>query len=245
VLRRLAAPRLLRAFARVYPEALFVEIGSNDGDQHDHLRPIVLSHPWSGIMVEPVPYVFERLRRNYVELPRIALANVAIAGHDGSVPFYHLAPPSESERDRLPSWYDAVGSLSREVVLSHGHDIPDIESRLVCTVVPCLTFQSLCRRYGLERVDLLAIDTEGYDSEVIRHIDFAAYRPRLLAYEHFHLSAEERARCRELLEGVGYETLEEGFDTWCLDPEADEGLTRMWRNLRPGVRGVSADEQRT
>jgi FkbM family methyltransferase len=120
VLRRLAAPRLLRAFADSYPEAFFVEIGSNDGEQHDHLRPIVLSYPWSGIMVEPVPYVFERLRRNYEELPRIALDKVAIADRDGSLPFYHLAPASEEERDRLPSWYDAVGSLSREVVLSHG-----------------------------------------------------------------------------------------------------------------------------
>ena len=73
------APQLLRAFADAYPHAFFVEIGSNDGEQHDHLRPFILSRPWRGIMVEPVPYVFERLRRNYESQGRIELENVAVA----------------------------------------------------------------------------------------------------------------------------------------------------------------------
>jgi hypothetical protein len=97
----------------------------------------------------------------------------------------------------------------------------------------------------VDRVDLLAIDTEGYDAEIIRHIDFGAYRPRLLEYEHYHLPPDEREGCRNLLENLGYETLEEGFDTWCLDPEADARLTKMWRDLRPGVPGVSAHDERT
>ena len=39
--RRLAAPKLLRAFADHNPDAFFVEIGANDGEQHDHLRRFI------------------------------------------------------------------------------------------------------------------------------------------------------------------------------------------------------------
>ena len=37
LLARMAGPRLLRRFAEAYPEAFFVEIGANDGEQHDQL----------------------------------------------------------------------------------------------------------------------------------------------------------------------------------------------------------------
>ena len=85
--RRLAGPRLLQAFGEAYPRAFFIEIGSNDGDQHDHLQPLIRSLQWTGLMVEPVPYVFERLRHNYADLDRVTLENAAIADRDGQVPF--------------------------------------------------------------------------------------------------------------------------------------------------------------
>jgi FkbM family methyltransferase len=239
VLRRLAGPKLLRAFAESYPEAVFVEIGANDGDQYDHLRPFILSRPWRGVLVEPAPYVFERLNANYGRFDRLSLENVAIADRDGSLPFYHLVEVSSEERDQLPDWYDALGSLSRDALLRHADRIPDIERRLVCIDVPCLTLSSLCERNGIDRLDLLLIDTEGYDWQIVRQIDFAALRPRLLIYEHYHLSPDDRAASRAHLNGLGYETLEEGFDTFCLDPLPKDSLTRRWSRLRPGVPGVS------
>jgi FkbM family methyltransferase len=240
--RRLAAPRLLRAFADAYPRAVFVEIGSNDGLQHDHLRPFILSRDWSGVMVEPQPHVFERLERNYAGVAGVALENAAIAERDGTVPFYYPAPAAEDELGDLPDWYDGIGSLSRQAVLSHAPHIPDIERRLVRDEVRSLTYESLCRKHGLERVDLLLLDTEGYDWEIIRSIDFGGRPPRLLAYEHYHLPPAERDECRAHLESAGYETMEEGFDTFCLDTASDDGLTRAWRRLRPAVAGVSAHD---
>jgi hypothetical protein len=87
---------------------------------------------------------------------------------------------------------------------------------------------------------VLVIDAEGYDWEIIRDIDFAAWRPRLLIYEQYHLTENERVECRAHVERVGYETMEEGFDTFCLDTGPDDGPTATWRRLRPAVPGVSA-----
>jgi FkbM family methyltransferase len=242
VRRRLAAPKLLRAFADAHPEAFFVEIGANDGRKHDHLRPFILRRKWRGIMVEPVPHIFERLRANYGGSERVRLENVAIADHDGTIPFYYPARPDPSEVRRLPEWYDGIGSLSRAAVLSHAQHIPDLEARLRTAELPCLTYPSLLARHGVERVDLVVIDTEGSDFAIVRGLELERRRPRLLVYEHFHLSPEDRRACLEHVRAAGYEAMEEGFDTFCLDTGPDDALTRTWRGLRPFVPGVSAHD---
>jgi FkbM family methyltransferase len=242
MLRNLAGPRLLSEFSRAYPEAFFIEIGSNDGEQHDHLRPFILSSAWRGIMVEPVPYIFERLRRAYGANDRIALENSAIGESDGALPFFHVRDATAEERERLPDWYDGIGSFSRESLLRHVAEIPDIEQRIVQAEVETLSFESLCRRHGVDEVDLLVIDTEGYDWRILSSIDLGSRRPRLIVYEHFHLSAADRAAAAEHLRAHGYETMEEGFDTFCLDTAHVDSVTRTWRRLRPAVAGVAAYE---
>jgi FkbM family methyltransferase len=242
LLARMAGPRLLRAFADAYPHAVFVEIGANDGEQHDHLRQFIREGGWRGVMVEPVGYVFQRLRSNYGAVERVALENAAIGPDDGERPFFHLRDATDEERDSLPDWYDGIGSLSRETLMSHEPQIPDIEERVRESRVPVLRFESLLRKHGYERPDLVLIDTEGYDGEIVRSIDLRARGPRLLVFEHFHLTSGERVGLRRALEDAGYETLEEGFDTFCLRAEADE-LTRRFRSLKPAVAGVSKEQE--
>jgi FkbM family methyltransferase len=237
--RRLALPRLLRAFADEHPAASFVEIGANDGESHDHLREHVLARDWHGLMVEPVPHVFERLRRNYAGVDRVALVNAAVGPEDGELPFYHLRDAQPAEREHLPEWYDGVGSFSRAAILSHRPQMPDIESRIVEVTVPTLSFGSLCERHGVDSVDLLVTDTEGHDWPILRSIDFGRWRPELVVYEHFHLAPADRAACRAHMEAQGYATMEEGFDTLCLRADAAPALRALWRRLRPAVAGVA------
>jgi FkbM family methyltransferase len=234
-----AGSQILRAFAKTYPRAVFIEIGANDGVQYDHLRPFILSLPWTGVMVEPVPYVFAQLRDNYPGREGVAFENAAIATADGRVPFYYVRPLQEGT-----SWLDAIGSLSREEVektiaaarqhvsAGGGRRVPDVESRIERAEVPSLTFESLCRKHGIGALDLLLIDAEGYDYEIIQAIDFERHRPRLLIFESLHFSAEERDQSRAQLEGLGYELMDEDFDTWCHDPRADDDLSRCWRSVK-------------
>jgi FkbM family methyltransferase len=242
--RRLAGPKLFAAFAERYPEPFFIEIGANDGDHDDHLRPFILNQPWRGVMVEPVPHIFRKLVDNYGSIERVSTANVAIADRDGELPFYHLAEPTQEDLDRLPTWADGIGSFSRASVLSHARAIADVERLVIESAVPTLTFESLCRRYDVPHVDLILIDTEGYDWEILQNIDLARWHPRLVVYEHYHLSKEQQAECRAYLERAGYESMEEGFDTFCLDASVSDALTGAWRRLRPAVRGMYAHDEK-
>ena len=240
-LRRLAGPKLIRAFARACPQAVFVEVGANDGEKNAHLRPHILGRGWRGVLVEPVPYVFARLRANYAGVAGVALENAAIGDRDGSLPFFHLA--EEPGGEDLPEWYDEIGSFSRELVMRHAHQVPRLEERLVESRVETLTFESLCERHGLDHVDLVLVDAEGYDAQIVRAFPFERFRPRVLVYEHFHMTRPERAEVRALLESRGYGTLEEGMNTYCLDTRTADALTRRFRRFRPAAPGVAKEDE--
>ncbi len=205
----------MRLFGAAHPDAFFIEIGANDGYARDPLRLEIKRRRWRGIMVEPVPYVFERLRERYGSDPRIVLEQAAIAEREGVFPFYHLREAMPGER--VWGWYHALGSFKPDVVLSNRDLIPDIEDRLVETRVSAMTFAQLCEKHGVNKIDLVLIDTEGYDYEILRSMDLTARRPRLVVYEHHHLSAEDRAAARAMLEAEGYITFEDGLDTAALE----------------------------
>lgn len=240
--RRLAATRLLRAFARAYPEARFVQIGANDGTTDDALAPFIASSAWTGILVEPLPGAFERLRATHASrADRLALVNAAISDHDGAVSIHY---PCRVRGGEVVDRLETLASLSPELAEATGADfIPDAEREIVREDVRAMSLATLLREQGVGDLDLLAIDAEGYDHEVLAQVDFGALRPRLVVYEHLLLDPADRERCRELVEAAGYETLAEQKDTWCLEPRDDE-LTRRFRSMTPAVAPQSIHDDR-
>jgi hypothetical protein len=73
--------------------------------------------------------------------------------------------------------------------------------------------QALLDRNGVKTVDLLNIDTEGFDYNVLSQVDFDRYKPLVILYEHKHLPVDEKNRAYELLTGRGYTCVEYGGDT--------------------------------
>jgi FkbM family methyltransferase len=222
---------LLEALALSQSEVFFIQVGSNDAMLGDPLRPFLLQYDWSGLMIEPVPYVFERLRRNYWHKPKLIQENVAIGPQDGWARFYCVAEAGPHEP--LPKIYDQLGSFSKAHILKHAKYIPTLERRIVELTVPTMTFESLCRKHGVSRIDLLHVDAEGYDYELLKLVDFAAHRPTVLLYEHRHLSDADRVACRAKLEADGYALIEHGADTLGLHHAARakplSRLARAWR----------------
>ncbi len=208
--------RILSRFKKHFPEATFVQIGSNDGQKHDPIHHSIVAGGWRGVLVEPVPYVFERLAANYANNDRVALANIAIADHESTQPFYYIAQANSDELGDLPRWYDELGSFNKDVVLKHVDQIRDLESRLRVMDVRCSTFDKLCCENDIPSPDLVHMDTEGFDFNIIKTIDFSRYLPALLIYEHKHLGVESQSACDALLKSCGYVCYRDGADTWCI-----------------------------
>jgi Methyltransferase FkbM domain len=123
-----------------------------------------------------------------------------------------------------------MGSFDRGFILGFRDRIPDVETRLVRIEVPCLTLESLCRKHEVTNLDLLVIDAEGHEWSIIHSIDFSTRHPRLLIFEHLHLSESDRALCGRFLGNAGYDLSSLGVDTWCLDTRVPDSLTSLWRD---------------
>ncbi len=180
----------------------FIQIGANDGVVHDPLYKRVLRNNWRGILIEPVRFYFDRLKRNYGEGggSDLIFENIAISARDETRDFFRI----REGLDFLPQWTKGLGSFNRAVLMKHRWVIPDIGRYIVQEKVECLSFTSLLERHDVEKVNLLAIDTEGYDYEIIRRINFDRVRPGVVLYEHKHLSRVDRRDCERLLEKNGY-----------------------------------------
>jgi FkbM family methyltransferase len=199
----------LRGLRHVY----FVQVGSNDGAQGDPIHRLIRRHRrWRGIFIEPVPYLHARLKANYGAASRFVFENVAIGEQAGTARFYYVSDRAkEALGEELPYWYDQLGSFDR------GHILKHLEGRLEPYIVEaelaCLPLQAVLDRNHAERVDLLHIDTEGYDYQVLKQFDLTRYRPRVVLYEHKHLPEDQQQAARALLAGQGYELRRRGGDT--------------------------------
>jgi hypothetical protein len=60
-------------------QVFFVQVGSNDGLQGDPIHDFIVSRQsWRGIFIEPVYFLFQRLRKNYGDAERFVFEHVAL-----------------------------------------------------------------------------------------------------------------------------------------------------------------------
>jgi FkbM family methyltransferase len=214
--QRMHADALLGDFASVFPRAVFVQIGANDGFSGDPIYAL-LARPdvhWQGVLVEPVASLFAELHDRYADKPNLKLEQVAISDQDGTAQIHYL---QTNEGDTL--WLQQLASLKPEVLLHNAQQFGLTNVTTITEEVPTVTVSTLLQRHALSRLDLIVIDTEGLDWQVLRQFELRKPGPRLILYEHQHLSAEERAEAHHFLTRHGYD--------WA---EMAEGDTIAWRS---------------
>jgi FkbM family methyltransferase len=141
----------------------YVDIGANDPSfcsvtKHFYRRG------WSGINVEPVPSLHEKLRH---ARPRDINLNLGLSDRGGTLTFF-VSPAVTGWSTFSPDL--AAAYRRRGMVITE-------------QVIPVLTLTELFQTYVSRPVDFLKIDVEGHELEVIRGIDWGACRPRVLVVE--------------------------------------------------------------
>ena len=169
-----------------------VQIGSNDGDTGDPIFELVKKNKrWKALFVEPVPYLFEKLKNNYNQDSRFIFENVAINDGTNQI-FYSVKEEAKKQIANLPLWYDQLGSFNREHILNHLDGI--LEPYIIETNVNGLTLSHLFKRNKIDNLDLLHIDTEGYDYKILSQLDLKKYNPTIILFEHTHLQDSEKKK---------------------------------------------------
>lgn len=191
----------------IHPGFFFIQIGANDGLHADPIRPFILRHKWKGIMVEPQQKYFEKLKKNYENVPGLIFENCAIAETKEIRKLYSIKNESKEP------WYNLVASLDQ-----NKGDLKWIrnEMEVLETDVTCLTLEDIILKHGVRGIDLLQIDVEGYEINIINSIDYDKIKPRIIHFEHKHLSYAEHDSCMETLTKAGYKIFLERHETTAL-----------------------------
>jgi len=164
-----------------------VQIGANNG-KRDPFRAQIKRERWKVLFVEPEPVAFRELVDGWRDKPyfgNFTFENCAIADQGGEMDFY------------VPR------RLSRISGLDHSCRKNKVEfDKGECDVirVKTMTLPSLFKKHGITELDLLIVDTEGYDYKVLKAHDWVV-KPKKIHYEHAHIDA---GACREFLESKGY-----------------------------------------
>lgn len=209
-------PLLYRRLRRSGSRFFFIQVGANDGTLADPIYEFVTRNRVSGVVVEPLADVFARLEAAYRAFPGVRPVNVAIHASARSVTLHRVAPQFEAG---LPDWARGIASVNPD-----HHKLGGVPSSAITTEeVSCLTLTELLDRFAVRELDLLQIDTEGYDAEIIHSIDFGRIRPKIIRFEHGLCSGIMTPAvlegCVRRLAGEGYYVVMEPYDVTCYLPD--------------------------
>jgi hypothetical protein len=149
----------------------------------------------------------------YVGIEGLHFKRTSIGPERGNRLLYRVRPGTTG-----PEWLYQIASFSREVLLKHAPDVPGLEQSIITELVPTITFDELVAELPVNP-SVVVIDTQGYDFEIVKLLNVAERKPRLVLYEHKHLVAADQNACVELLIAAGYQVALTGQDTVAYLPD--------------------------
>lgn len=172
----------------------FVQIGANDGLRNDPMRDfIVRNQGWKGILVEPLPYSYNSLIKNYAYLGRqnLHFENAAVGEDDQpDLAFWSykesfLSGLSHEQQEG----FRRKSSFSQEHLLKFLPESIDLQNTIESVPVKIISVKSLLEKYGMDtsNLHLLAVDAEGYDREIIETTLAHGVKPDVIYFESHHL----------------------------------------------------------
>jgi FkbM family methyltransferase len=189
----------------------FIQIGANDGVNYDDLFEMIKARKSCGLVVEPLPDYFEKLKSNYSFNPKIIPVNVAIHPTDKTVTIYRVNPKA---LDELPDWANGIASLDP----NHHLKSKTPSEHIVSQSVKAITFTELMNDYySFKHLDLIQIDVEGFDFEIIKLIDLEKYRPKIIKFEYVNLDKATKREAIQYLQKHNFYSFVEGGDIVSVD----------------------------
>lgn len=207
-------------------EKLFaINIGAMDGLMFDELSGYSNLYGFSGLYVEPIPYLFERLKSN-LDSGKNIFENAAISTHNGTVEMLTIDQEA-IDLGKVHSCFYGMSSITppqnglgsegdREVVEKYGKVLH----------VPCLTLDSLFKKHNITSFDILKLDTEGHDFVIFNQLDLDKYRPLLIRMEWINLPKQDKWACLNKLTSYNYYVEYSGQDLIACPQEVFDTLDR-------------------
>lgn len=180
-----------------HKQGFYIEVGANNGYQYSNTYYFSKLRQWTGILIEPIPEIYEECVR---ERPESLVLNYALVSdnypHSTVTMKYAnmmslasgLTPKNQQEED------DYI--IQGMVWETKHHSSYQVE-------VSCRTLTSILDEYKITKIDLLSLDVEFAELTVLQGLNLNKYRPRFILIE-----TEQKDKIDEYL-SLYYEEVEQ------------------------------------
>jgi len=173
-------PRLKKIINKIS----FVQIGAMDGVSYDPIHTHVKEGNWTGLLIEPLPDMFARLKKNYAGTNGLIFENVAISVNFEDKILYRIEP-EKIKKFNLPKWTEGMSTFDENKLVKYNPHVTE-------TIVKCYPLQFILDKFEITEIDVVQIDTEGFDYKIFSQINFDLYRPKIINIEIINLSQDEK-----------------------------------------------------
>jgi len=185
-----------------------LQIGANDGVRSDPVYDLIRTFQLPGLLIEPIPDYFSQLINNYSNQPQLQFENCAISYENGKSDFYRV-----SSNASVPDWVHGISSLDRRHLEKERRIVSGISGHIEKVSVRTSTLRAVLNRHRVSEVNVLQIDTEGFDFDILKIAFETGLMPEIIQYENCHLSPNHRVQAHKLLFDNKYKFIDVGMDT--------------------------------
>ena len=192
-----------------YMHGIFVDVGAHDGKTLNNTLFFEETYNWTGLNIEPIPNVYEKLKNNR---PKCINLNFAISNSDNAMKDFMINTGHAEMLSGLVDNYD-----NRHLLRIHNEAL---EHSCKMSVVKVLTrtLESVFLENNISNVNFLSIDTEGAEFDVIKSINFNKVFIDVICFENNYIDTYEPIV--EYLENNGYFLFELHADIYMIHKDS-------------------------
>jgi FkbM family methyltransferase len=164
----------------------FIDIGANDGSTFSNTRTLAVLG-WKGVLVEPSPKAFEKLKSLYNGHKGFYLYQFAISNHNGKAMLQESGPLCSASDVGLVSTF-------------HTHEKARFDKSVNYSAVEVKTYRwkTFLNRLRIKEFDMVSMDCEGDELNILPEMDLS--KVRLICIE-WNSKPELKAEYEKYLDG--------------------------------------------